>query len=246
MADGIAQTLLATAATVGVIHTLIGVDHAIPFIVLSRAQGWSLRKTWVITSLCGVGHVLSSVLIGAVGIGLGIAVSKLEWIESQRGSLAAWTLIGFGLAYTVWGVYRGWRKRSPAHLHEDGTVHSHHHEHAEPTESGHRHHHHGDYITGGFVKAAPSVGALFVIFVLGPCESLIPLLMVPASQSDPWLVVAVVAVFGLATVATMLTVVTFGYFGLRAKVFDVLERHVHTAAGLAIALSGLGIQLLGI
>lgn len=233
----IAETLMATAVTVGVIHTLIGVDHAIPFIVLSRAQGWSLRKTWLITAVCGLGHVLSSVVIGAVGIGLGIAVSRLEWVEGQRGALAAWTLIGFGLAYMVWGFYRTWRSRSGAHLHEDGTVHRH------PDHgSDHSHHHHGGVVTGG----APTVGALFIVFVLGPCEALIPLLMVPASQSDPWLVVAVVGVFGLATIATMLTVVTLGYFGLRAKVFDVLERHVHTAAGLAIALSGLGIQLLGI
>lgn len=246
--DNIADTLLATALTVGVIHTLIGVDHAIPFIVLSRAQKWSLYKTWWITGLCGLGHVLSSVVIGAVGIGLGVAVSKLEWIESQRGSLAAWTLIGFGLAYTVWGLYRGWRSRSPAHLHADGTVHSHpsgpSHEH--PHEDGHTHHHHGPRVVGGFVEATPTVGALFVVFVLGPCEALIPLLMVPASQNDPGLVAAVVAVFGVATIATMLTVVTLGYYGIRARVFDVLERHAHTAAGLAIALSGIGIQLLGI
>lgn len=239
MIDGLAETLLATALTVGVVHTLIGVDHAIPFIVLSRAQRWSLRRTWLITGLCGLGHVLSSVLIGAIGIGLGVAVSHLEWFEQRRGALAAWTLIGFGLAYTVWGVYRSWRRRSPAHLHADGTVHSH------SAAGQHTHAAHGPTVVGGFRNSRPTVGALFVIFVLGPCEALIPLLMVPASQSDPWLVAAVVAVFGGATVSTMLSVVTLGYWGLQAPIFGILERHTHTAAGLAIALSGVGIQLLG-
>lgn len=208
--SALAPTLIATALSVGVVHTLIGVDHALPFIVLGRAQRWSLRKTLIVTTLCGVGHVLSSVVIGAVGIALGVAVGRLESIESGRGELAAWLLIGFGLAYAAWGILRVVRGRTRR------------------------------------VTTAPSIGALFVIFVLGPCEVLIPLLMVPAATGHPGLIVAVVAVFGLATVVTMVTVVTLGYLGLRRPLFDALGDHLHTVAGLIIAVSGLGIRLLGI
>ena len=63
--------LLSTAATVGLVHTLVGVDHSMPFVVLARAQRWSLRKLLGVTTACGGLHVISSVLIGLIGVGLG-------------------------------------------------------------------------------------------------------------------------------------------------------------------------------
>lgn len=91
--------LIVIAASIGFLHTLLGPDHYLPFIVMARARQWSLLKTAWITFMCGLGHVASSVLLGIVGIALGIAVSKLEGIESFRGDLAVWALIAFGLVY---------------------------------------------------------------------------------------------------------------------------------------------------
>jgi len=76
--------LAATAATLGFVHTLIGPDHYLPFIVISRARKWKLRKTMWISFLCGLGHVLSSVALGFLGIALGMAVGYLEKVESTR------------------------------------------------------------------------------------------------------------------------------------------------------------------
>ncbi len=45
---------------------------------------------------------------------------------------------------------------------------------------------------------------LFVIFLLGPCEALIPLLMFPAATESWATLFLVTGTFGLATVATML------------------------------------------
>ena len=70
------ELLLATAVTIGFLHTLIGVDHTLPFVVLARAQKWSLQRLLVITNLCGLGHVLSSLLLGWVGISLGQPLSS--------------------------------------------------------------------------------------------------------------------------------------------------------------------------
>ena len=70
--------LAGTAATIGLIHTILGPDHYLPFIVLSKARQWSMLKTSVITFLCGLGHVLSSIILGFVGIALGMALFKLE------------------------------------------------------------------------------------------------------------------------------------------------------------------------
>ena len=121
--------LAGTAATLGLVHTVIGPDHYLPFIVIGRARNWTLRKTLGVAFLAGLGHILSSVVLGFLGIALGIAVARLEGVESARGAIAAWLLIGFGFAYFVWGMRRAWRGKPHVHPHlhdhEDAHVHPH-------------------------------------------------------------------------------------------------------------------------
>jgi hypothetical protein len=235
--DPALTALLWTAVTIAFLHTVIGVDHYLPFIVLSRARSWSWRKLMVITGLCGVGHVASSVALGMLGVGAGVAVERLVATEEARGDIASWLLIGFGLAYAVWGLYRSLRGRPHTHLHvhDDLTVHTH-----EPA-------HLGDH---GHVHEVPgrsvSTWTLFIIFVFGPCEPLIPLLIVPASQLHWGAVTLVAAVFGAITIGTMLGVVALGRLGLSLSHIAPLERFVHFFAGLAIAGGGIAVKTLGI
>jgi nickel/cobalt exporter len=86
-------SLIGAAVAIGFFHTLLGPDHYIPFIVMSKARNWSMGKTGVITFLCGIGHVASSVVLGAVGIAAGIALKHLEITESIRGEIAGWVLL---------------------------------------------------------------------------------------------------------------------------------------------------------
>lgn len=106
-----------TAASIGFIHTVLGPDHYLPFIAMSKARGWSGRKTAIVTLLCGLGHVMSSIILGLVGVSLGIVVFRLESVESSRGDLAGWILIAFGLIYLLWGIRRAVRERSHDHRH---------------------------------------------------------------------------------------------------------------------------------
>ncbi|MBU1320701.1 MAG: hypothetical protein KKH67_16115, partial [candidate division Zixibacteria bacterium] len=101
--------LLTTAALIGFIHTVLGPDHYVPFVAMARARNWSRPKTIIITIWCGIGHVLSSVVIGLIGIAIGISVTSLESVEAIRGDLAAWALTAFGLVYFVWGLRRAMR-----------------------------------------------------------------------------------------------------------------------------------------
>lgn len=226
--------LATTAAFIGVVHTLAGPDHYVPFIALARARRWSAARTVAVTLSCGVGHVLGSVLLGAVGIALGLALGPMEWIESVRGSVAGWLLLGFGLAYGAWGVRRAWRDRPHRHWHAhgDGLVHDHEHVH----QSAHVHVHEG-------AGRSVTPWVLFVIFVFGPCEALIPVLMVPAAAGSWWQVAVVTAVFGLCTLATMTAAVVAGYHGLAPLSLGTAERWSHAAAGLALAACGAAIQL---
>ena len=231
--------LLLTAASIGVVHTLLGPDHYLPFVAMASARGWTTRKTLLITSVCGLGHVLGSVAIGAVGIGVGVSLHKLQWFEALRGDVAAWLLTGFGLAYLAWGLKKAWRSRphTHEHVHADGTYHHHVHGH----EGGHLHPHVDP-------ERARSIApwALFVIFILGPCEPLIPLLMYPASQHSWWALTVVVTAFGAVTIATMLTVVYLASRGLEHLPLDTAERYSHALAGAALSACGLGIVFLGL
>lgn len=239
--------LTATAASIGLVHTLIGPDHYVPFIALAGARKWSLPKTLGVTAACGVGHVLGSVLLGGLGILLGLALGGLEWFEGFRGEIAGWLLLGFGLAYLVWGLRQAYRNRPHTHWHGhgDGSLHEHRHTHKQ--EHAHVH---------TAVQKAPSDDredlaegrrvtpwVLFLIFIFGPCEALIPVLMYPAAEGSWWGVTLVVTVFGLTTVATMLATVTIGYLGISRLPLGRLERFSHALAGLALVACGLAIQL---
>jgi hypothetical protein len=215
--------LCLTALSIGAIHTILGPDHYLPFVAMSRAGGWTARKTLGITVACGLGHVAGSVAIGVAGLLLGIAVMQLETLEGFRGDLAAWLLIGFGIAYATWGVMRGVRD----------TPHEHVHPHAHVPDSA-------DCVAPAAVWAPWTA---FLVFVFGPCEPLIPLLMYPAAKASYGAVAAVAAAFAVATVGTMVAAVMAMRYGLSFVNVPALGRFGHALAGLAILMCGVLVKV---
>jgi len=142
------SALVITAASIGFLHTLLGPDHYLPFIMMSWARKWSRTKTMVITFLCGLGHIASSIVLGMIGVSLGIAVKKLELIESSRGNVAAWLLIAFGLAYLVWGLRRAYKNKPHVHAHV----------HMGEDEHQHPHDHHLEHYRYGADQGVPERG----------------------------------------------------------------------------------------
>ncbi len=229
--------LILTAITIGFVHTILGPDHYLPFIVLAKARNWSRMKTSIITVICGLGHVGSSILFGIIGIIFGIGVNRLELFESFRGNLAAWLFIAFGLTYLIWGIKKAIKNEPHKHIHyhSNGTKHVHEHTHHE--EHAHIHEVKNKSITPW---------ALFIIFVLGPCEPLIPILMYPAAKSSITGLIVVAGTFSLITIATMLSIVLITSYGINLANFGKLEKYTHAIAGLTILFSGIGIQFLGL
>jgi sulfite exporter TauE/SafE len=263
--------LALTAVSIGFIHTLLGPDHYLPFVAMSAARGWSRSRTLWVTALCGLGHVLGSVVIGVVGIAVGISLHRLQWFEGIRGDIAAWVLTAFGFTYMAWGLKKAWRSKPHTHQHQhaDGKFHLHEHGHegthlhvhlapytpAYLHSQSHPHPHSHAHDHGGLLPhahVAPEHArsitpwALFVIFILGPCEPLIPLVMVPAARHSWWGLTLVVLAFGAATVATMLSIVYLASRGLERLPLDSAERYSHALAGAALGLCGLGIVFLGL
>ena len=230
-------TLVITAAWLGIFYTFTGPDHYLPFVFISREKNWKLRKTMVFTFLCGLGHVLSSVLIGLVGIAIGVAVNRMENIEGVRGDIAAWLLTIFGVVYGTWGLYKALTGK-PTHTHHKHKVdHALGHEHIhgndeeikevkssqkrseKPNEHRHDNVKTKDEIENLEESGKPSSAfwSLFIIFVFGPCEPLIPLIMVPASEFNWGAVVFVAGIFAIATIGVMLLMVLFLSFGVLKK-----------------------------
>lgn len=225
--------LIISAGSLGFIHTILGPDHYLPFIVLSRARKWSATKTMWITFFSGIGHVGSSVLIGLIGIGLGISLNKLEAFEAFRGELVGWLLFAFGIAYSFYGIYKCLKNS--------------------------HHHHLPAFLTPKKLRGLEHLPTsdqdedntpitpwiLFLIFVFGPCEVLIPMLIFPAYENSAFGMLAVALVFGIATIATMLFAVYIGYKGTSLLRFKKHEKYVHLVAGLVILMSGSGIVFFG-
>ena len=232
------NALIITAASIGFFHTILGPDHYLPFVMMSWARKWSGVKTTLITVLCGLGHIGSSVVLGLIGVSVGIAVNKLEFVEAFRGNLAAWLLIAFGLAYLVWGLRRAYRRQPHVHSHT----------HTSEAAHTHTHSHHREHTHVHNDKTSTSIApwALFVIFVFGPCEPLIPILMYPAAQNSFFGLVVVTCVFGVVTLGTMLGIVLLSRAGVSFVPLTRLQRFTHAIAGATICLCGLAIQFLGL
>ncbi len=234
-------TVIGLSATTAFVHTFTGPDHYLPFIVLAKSRKWSLKRTLGLTFVSGLGHILSAIALAAVFSLLSGYLSENEswanWTEETRGSLAAWLLTILGTIYMIWGIYRLIHHHSHTHphLHSDGTIHTHPHE--EIDEHAHLH--------GDDDHRLLLVWSLFIIFVLGPCEALLPILAASSTVSRLCLYSSTV-LFSLVTILTMLTAVTIGYFGVRFLRLKWLERYSHILAGLMIALCGIGMIFFGL
>ena len=230
--------LAATAAGVAILHTLAGPDHYLPFIAMSRARRWSTGRTMFWTFLCGVGHVGSSLVLAVAGVVFGFGLKRVQLIEEFRGNIAAWALITFGAVYLAWGLKRAGRGQPHRHVHGHLTGEAHVHEHTHM--AGHAHVHEE---TG---KASLTPWILFTIFVFGPCEPMVPLVMYPAAEgnwSDVWFVAGL---FSLLTIVSMLAVVLLAVKGIELVPLSRLERYTHAVAGGTILLAGCAIQFLGL
>lgn len=228
--------LMLTAASVGFIHTALGPDHYIPFIALSKSNNWNKFETAVITIFCGAGHVLSSIIIGILGYLLGTTLFSLEVLEKFRGEIAGWLLIAFGLIYFIWGIKQYIKSKPHSHLHShsDGSTHEHIH-----THQNHAHVHLKN-------KKNLTPWIIFIVFVLGPCEPLIPLLIYPAASNNMFAVITVSLVFGVVTILTMLGLVFLGLYGLSFIPMRKIQNQIHALAGISILFCGIAIQFLGL
>jgi len=216
-----APALVAAAVSIGSLHTLAP-DHWVPFTALARAQRWSGRRTSLITAVCGLGHVTGSVALGLLSVILGVEL--LERFGRRLESASGLLLIGFGVAYAVWGL----RRSARAHRHAFGHHHGHRHEH------GHSH-----------TSSSLSPWGLFLVFSADPCVAVIPLIFAAAPLGWPTTVSVIVA-YEVATIGTMVALVLPTRAAATVARGAWVDRHGDAVAGAVVALVGMAVLGLGI
>lgn len=211
---------LLTVAGVGVVHTVLEPNHYLPFVIIAKVRSWNLSKTLGVTFLCGLAHIVSSMALGMLGVGLGVAVSHIEVFDGYRANIAAWALILFGLIYMVWGI-----RQALSHGH--GSCNHHHHDGLDESKAEKR-----------------TVWSLVLIFLITPCEVWLPLMMFPAIQNNMLAVAGVAFFFSLSTIAAMFVLVTAGYYGAGFLPVKKVQKYGHAVGGFIILLCGVVMQVL--
>ena len=225
--------LIFSAITISFLHTATGPDHYLPFIVLARARKWSLYKTVMLTIVCGLGHILSSVFIGALSVVFSWQLAKLEWFQNMRSEFSSWALVLFGLVYLTWGIWKAYANRPHKHFDVyDSDVYVYEHRHGDSVVYPHQR-----------IRVTPLV--LFAIFVMGPSEPLIPLMFYSGIYESPFETGIIVAVFSTFTVLTMLVMVLLGICGFSLLQTTNLDRYMHAIGGAVVAICGAGMVLFG-
>ena len=231
-------SLSGMAIGVGFLHCVAGPDHYLPFVAMSRVGLWSLRKTLLVTVICGIGHVLGSALLGFIGVAIGLIVYQIEadqtggvrdhlmGAETWRGDLTGGLIVVFGAVYLVWGIVHAVRMRRLRAKSNDELLD----ETEERVES----------LASKAGKLTPWV--LFTVFVFGPCEPLIPMILGPAAAANVWSAVWVILLFGVTTLVTMTVLVALIYLGTFAIRFQKAEIYGHALAGLVVLACGLAIM----
>lgn len=226
--------LLLTTIGIALLHTLSGPDHYLPFIVLSKAKNWSLPRTLLITFFCGIGHVGSSLLIGYAVVFLGWNLSKVTLFQHLRASWSSWAFVILGFVYILWSIYLLSKNRAHKHFDLD-----------DPDEVYvYSHQHNGLVNPQNRFKVTPWI--LFLVFIGGPCEPLIPLLLYPAIKHSLVNTLQISVVFTLTTLLVMLSVVSLGFLGFRIISSPWINKYANLLAGVTLLGSGLAMVFLGL
>ncbi len=214
-----------TAIGLGFIHVLLGFDHYIPFIFLSKAEKWNDKKTFIIVFLSGLFHVLSSIFIGFVGLYLKNNLFFIKQLELSRGELAGWLLIVFGILYIIFSIKKINRKL--LNLDKSSDI-------------------KGNTIANLIRSHPKSYFFIILIFVLGPCEPLIPLMLYPHKSSETFLWIISIFLFSFTTIITMLIAVFIGRKILTLIKNPKFSNSLPTITGAIIALCGIAVTFFNV
>ena len=207
-------SLALAAISIGALHSLAP-DHWVPIAAIARARSWSRGKALRVAFLCGFGHVTVSVALGLLALLFGARL--FQSIGERMVSVAGLLMIGFGLAYAIWGLRHTFAHRLHGH-----------------------HHHHYDHVHD---PSNVSVWSLFLIYCADPCVAVIPILFAAAPLTTVETIFIVVA-YEVATVGAMVALVAVAQSGAQLFKAKWIERFGDPIAGGLIVATGIMVAIL--
>ncbi len=208
--------------------------HWLPFVVAARAQGWSIQKTLGVNLAAGGGHVVFTAFLGFLIAWVGISLP--EEMEHWTGWVGGMALISLGV-YAIWRDRRGKDPHILGHHHDAAC---HHHLPGLPVEGGsHAGHHHGAAATA--IKPARTealtIGGLFALVSLSPCEAFLPIYIAGAGHGWTGFLI-LTAVLTVGTIGGMMLLTWLTFHSAERMKFGLIERH--EGAIIGVVLIGLG------
>ena len=235
--------LIVTVAVVGVLHTVVP-DHWAPIVVLARQQGWSITRTARSAAIAGLGHVTTTLLLGALVwiVGASLAVQYGHFVSLA--SAVALCALGFWIAFGAWKEIRA---HDQAHLQVE---HAHLHQHDDGLQHVHWHAHHAedrhileDSRAPRHTHEHARAGRTALLLILGssPMVEGIPAFLA-ASTKGPVLLAIMALIFAIATIATYIVMSVVGVRSLQRTSLGRFERYGEVLSGLFVA--GVGVYAL--
>jgi nickel/cobalt exporter len=256
-----AGILITAAASTAAVHTLLP-DHWLPFVLLGRAQKWSLLKAAWFAGLSALVHVAVSLTLGGLALGVGIGAARA--LGEKLGLLTGVLLCAFGAAYSIWAIRSGGHSHHHLFRHAHGGTWPLHQPHAptdeaaplrgpgggsktprEPhaahavTPGGHANHE-ADLPCG---QAAPlptektSAYSLMLIVGIHPCVLALPILFASAPLGSFGITIIAVT-YALCTIIAMIVVTLLGLTATRQIRMGFLENRGDLLTGVIVFAVG--------
>lgn len=214
MTDALLLSILGTGFAVAFLHAALP-THWLPFVLVSRGQGWSRGRTLAVTALAGGAHVAFTVVLGVAVVTLGLEIHRR--FVGLLPALAGVLLLALGGFYILRPM-RG----ALAHAHAGAAL-------GGPSRR--------------FASEGAAIGGLVLMLTLSPCEAFLPVYLSGASYGwGGFLLLS--AVLLVATASGMLLFTWLALIGAERLRLNLLQRYESLILGVMLSLLGAAILVL--
>ena len=188
--------------------------HWLPFVLVGRAQRWTLPKVLGAVATAGLAHIATTAVVGALIVAAGLALD--QWIEGLMPHLSAVLLFAFGGFYLIKAMVR----RTAPLAANGATL-----ELSEPT-----------------VSHAAAFWGLVAMLAISPGEVLLPIYMSSAQEGVGALALLTIA-FAVGTILGMGVFTTLARAGASVLKLERWARYEGAVLGVALIGLGLLVLL---
>jgi nickel/cobalt exporter len=254
--------LVGAAATVSILHSILP-DHWVPLAIIARTQRWSLLRVARVSALAALGHVVASLVLGAI-----LALIGLQFqheLDTQQGHIIGAILLLTGMIFLLWGLLAdkyGHHHNGAEHTHshlfghththtqtDDHNDHDHPHAHEEHGANDHSHaheeehdhsHKHEPVQQARQQTLTRRLAAIMIPFGIAasPDLTILPVALAASTLGGPT-ILSVLSVFAALTIATFvgLTVLaTLAGYSIKGA---WLEKNANTVTSLVLIVIGI-------